>query len=121
MTSAHTRRDVDDWEPRIIEVIGRFTAASNARLLATTDLDETVIYKPVAGERPLYDFAPGTLAIREVMTYLVDHALGFGLVPEVAQGEPRTADLRRQALFEPGPSLGCPHSWGTLETSHRCT
>jgi uncharacterized repeat protein (TIGR03843 family) len=87
VTFGPTRRDVENWEPRITEVIGRFTTASNATLLAATELDETVIYKPVAGERPLRDFPPGTLAIREVLTYLTDRTLGFDLVPETTIGD----------------------------------
>lgn len=46
-----------------------------------------MIYKPVAGERPLHDFPLGTLAMREVATYLIDQTLGFGLVPRTAIGE----------------------------------
>jgi hypothetical protein len=87
VTSAATRHDVNDWRPRITDVVGRFAAASNATLLATTGTGETVIYKPVAGERPLHDFPLGTLAMREVVTYLIDQTLGFGLVPRTAMGE----------------------------------
>ena len=39
------------------------------------------VYKPVRGERPLWDFPDGTLAEREVATYLVSEATGWGLVP----------------------------------------
>ena len=39
------------------------------------------VYKPVRGERPLWDFPRNTLFLREVATYLVDAALGFGRVP----------------------------------------
>jgi uncharacterized repeat protein (TIGR03843 family) len=41
----------------------------------------TCVYKPEAGERPLWDFPDGTLAQREVATYLVSEATGWGLVP----------------------------------------
>lgn len=41
----------------------------------------TAAYKPVRGERPLWDFPPGTLYRREAATYLVDRALGWKLVP----------------------------------------
>lgn len=61
--------------------------ASNATLLGTTDRNERVVYKPVAGERPLWDFQPETLAIREVLTFEVDRCMGFGLVPETALGD----------------------------------
>lgn len=39
------------------------------------------VYKPVRGERPLWDFPRNTLFLREVATYLVDAALGLGRVP----------------------------------------
>lgn len=39
------------------------------------------VYKPTRGERPLWDFPPGTLAAREVAAYLTNRALGWGLVP----------------------------------------
>lgn len=74
------------WAPRITEVVGRFADASNATLLATTSDDERVIYKPIAGEQPLWDFTPDTLAIREVLTYEVARAMGFDVVPETVIG-----------------------------------
>ncbi len=39
------------------------------------------MYKPVAGEQPLWDFPDGTLAGREVAAYLVSEALGWNIVP----------------------------------------
>ena len=39
------------------------------------------VYKPIAGERPLWDFPDGTLADREVAAYLVSEALGWDVVP----------------------------------------
>jgi hypothetical protein len=39
------------------------------------------VYKPVAGERPLWDFPPGTLAAREVAAYAVSRAAGWHIVP----------------------------------------
>ena len=67
-----------------IEVQGRIADASNATLLCTIRCDGTVaecVYKPVSGERPLWDFPDGTLAGREVATYLVSEAAGLHLVP----------------------------------------
>jgi uncharacterized repeat protein (TIGR03843 family) len=40
-----------------------------------------VVYKPIRGERPLWDFPRGTLAKREVAAYIVSAALGWSLVP----------------------------------------
>jgi uncharacterized repeat protein (TIGR03843 family) len=63
-----------------LEVVGRIRAASNATFLARVG-DVSVVYKPVAGEKPLWDFPDGTLAAREVAAYLVSEALGWGVVP----------------------------------------
>lgn len=84
--SATTGPDVSVWAPHVVSVEGRFVNASNATLLGTTDAGEPVVYKPVAGERPLWDFPPESLAVREVLTYEIDRSLGFGLVPETALG-----------------------------------
>ena len=78
---------MSQWKPHVVSVEGRFVNASNATLLATTDGGDRVVYKPIAGERPLWDFEPETLAIREVLTFEVDRCLGFGLVPETALGD----------------------------------
>ena len=67
-----------------ITVEGRLVDASNATLLCEIALDgaeERCVYKPVAGERPLWDFPDGTLAGREVATYLVAEASGWSIVP----------------------------------------
>jgi uncharacterized repeat protein (TIGR03843 family) len=39
------------------------------------------VYKPVRGERPLWDFPRRTLYLREVAAYIVDSALGLHRVP----------------------------------------
>lgn len=65
-------------------VTGRLVDASNATLYATATLaDQSLvcIYKPIAGERPLWDFADGSLAHREYAAYLVSNHLGFDVVP----------------------------------------
>lgn len=67
-----------------LTVRGRIREASNAALLCTVALDgreASCVYKPVAGERPLWDFPDGTLAGREVAAYEVSEATGWGLVP----------------------------------------
>ncbi len=63
-----------------IEVVGRITAASNATFLGRIG-DVAVVYKPVTGERPLWDFPDGTLANREVAAHAVSQALGWDVVP----------------------------------------
>lgn len=69
-----------------LELVGRITTASNATFLATIDGIQ-VVYKLVAGERPLWDFPDGTLAAREVAAYAVSEALGWDLVPRTWLGE----------------------------------
>ncbi len=67
-----------------LRVTGRIIDASNATLYATVSDESTsmtCIYKPIAGERPLWDFPDGGLANREYAAYLVSEAMGFGLVP----------------------------------------
>jgi uncharacterized repeat protein (TIGR03843 family) len=59
---------------------GRVMPASNATFVGEID-GRRVIYKPVAGERPLWDFPDGTLAAREEAAYVVSEALGWNLVP----------------------------------------
>lgn len=75
------------WDPEVAEVVGRFVDASNATLLATTTAGDKVVYKPTAGERPLWDFPIETLAAREVLTYEVAVALGHDIVPETVLGD----------------------------------
>jgi uncharacterized repeat protein (TIGR03843 family) len=67
-----------------LEVLGRIPWASNATLLAKVrhrELEGLAVYKPVRGERPLWDFPGGTLYRREVAAYLVSEQLGWRLVP----------------------------------------
>jgi uncharacterized repeat protein (TIGR03843 family) len=67
-----------------LKITGRLTNASNATLYGTVKLDGielTCVHKPVAGERPLWDFPTGTLSNREVAAYEVSQATGWGIVP----------------------------------------
>jgi uncharacterized repeat protein (TIGR03843 family) len=67
-----------------LSVEGRLVDASNATLYCSVTLDSVAaacVYKPIAGERPLWDFPNGTLAGREVAAYLVSEASGWDLVP----------------------------------------
>ncbi|WP_082918730.1 SCO1664 family protein [Cellulosimicrobium sp. I38E] len=75
-----TPRDTTSQDTAPLEVVGRIRAASNATFLARIG-EVAVVYKPVAGEKPLWDFPDGTLAGREVAAYLVSEALGWGVVP----------------------------------------
>jgi hypothetical protein len=67
-----------------LEVEGRLVDASNATLYCAVTHDgltAACVYKPVAGERPLWDFPDGTLAGRELAAYLVSAATGWEIVP----------------------------------------
>lgn len=63
-----------------LTLTGRIRTASNATFLGRIG-DVVVVYKPIAGESPLWDFPDVTLAHREVAAYLVSEALGWGVVP----------------------------------------
>jgi uncharacterized repeat protein (TIGR03843 family) len=79
-----------------LEVAGRLMAASNATLRCTVRLGDTeaaCVYKPVAGERPLWDFPPGSLAGREVAAYMVSRVAGWDIVPPT---------VHRDGPFGPG-------------------
>jgi uncharacterized repeat protein (TIGR03843 family) len=70
-----------------MEVHGRIAGSSNATLLVTCTLGQDTcmgVYKPVKGERPLWDF-PGGLYRREVAAFVLSEHLGWGLVPETVE------------------------------------
>jgi uncharacterized repeat protein (TIGR03843 family) len=64
---------------------GRLIDASNATLYGVirNSIEDqfAVVYKPIAGERPLWDFPDGNLASREVAAFLVSKEVGFNCVP----------------------------------------
>lgn len=67
-----------------IEIEGRLVDASNTTLFCAVsdgELRSACVYKPVRGERPLWDFPDGTLAMREVAAYAVSVATGWNIVP----------------------------------------
>lgn len=65
-----------------LSIIGRVLPASNQTYLCRLgDTETRVIYKPVLGERPLWDFPHGTLAQREFCAWLVSETLGWHIVP----------------------------------------
>jgi uncharacterized repeat protein (TIGR03843 family) len=79
-----------------LEVEGRLVDASNATLYCGVTLDGVTaacVYKPISGERPLWDFPDGTLAGRELAAYLVSEACGWGIVPPT---------VLREGPFGPG-------------------
>jgi uncharacterized repeat protein (TIGR03843 family) len=66
-----------------LTVKGRLPWSSNATLLVEATLDDVTmlgVYKPMRGERPLWDFPRG-LFRREIAAWHLSEALGWGLVP----------------------------------------
>jgi hypothetical protein len=79
-----------------ITVEGRLVAATNATLycaIAFEDLRANCVYKPISGERPLWDFPDGTLAGREVAAYVISEQMGWQIVPPT---------VHRDGPFGPG-------------------
>jgi len=67
-----------------VDVLGLLPYSSNYTFLARVRHNETeihAVYKPSRGERPLWDFPPGTLAARELAAWLVSEAAGWRIVP----------------------------------------
>lgn len=74
----------DDLTDSELEVLGRLPGSSNATFLVRTDPGGVLaVYKPAAGERPLWDF-PSGLWRREIAAYELSHAMGLDLVPLTA-------------------------------------
>jgi uncharacterized repeat protein (TIGR03843 family) len=73
-----------------VEVLGLLPYSSNYTFLArlrSEDSETLAVYKPERGERPLWDFPPGTLAAREVASFRVSEAIGWGIVPPTVMRE----------------------------------
>ncbi|MSQ41388.1 MAG: SCO1664 family protein, partial [Dehalococcoidia bacterium] len=52
-----------------------------AKVVGEGDSSCQAIYKPQAGERPLWDFPQGTLYLRECASYVVSQAIGWDFIP----------------------------------------
>lgn len=66
-----------------VETVSRMPHSSNATFLVNVTCDDKEvrgIYKPLKGERPLWDFEPG-LHRNEVAAYRLSEAMGLGIVP----------------------------------------
>jgi len=71
-----------DLQAGNLEVLGLVRPASNETYLCRLPSGMQCAYKPISGERALWDFPDGTLAHREHSAWLVSQALGWGIVPE---------------------------------------
>jgi uncharacterized repeat protein (TIGR03843 family) len=93
-----------------LTVLGRIRSASNATFLCEATLDGAAVhcvYKPVAGEQPLWDFPDGTLAGRELGAYLVSAHLGWNIVPyTIIRHGPAGPGMLQLWVDQPGDASG---------------
>ncbi|HKP43279.1 SCO1664 family protein [Mycobacterium sp.] len=93
-----------------LTVIGRIRSASNATFLCEAHLGERqahCVYKPIAGEAPLWDFPDGTLAGRELGAYLISNALGWNIVPyTIIRDGPAGSGMLQLWVDQPGDEVG---------------
>jgi uncharacterized repeat protein (TIGR03843 family) len=113
-----TQHDLADASGELV-LTGRVMPASNATFVGTLD-GAAVVYKPVAGERPLWDFPDGNLARREVAAFAVSQVLGWDVVPPTWLGEGPHGPGMLQLWCEPDPAQDpvdlvldgdVPHGW----------
>ena len=86
-----------------VELRGRMPYSSNATFLVDVThagLDAQAVYKPLRGERSLWDFPPG-LAHREAGAFWIDAALGWDVVPPTVVREDLPFDEGSLQLFMP--------------------
>lgn len=99
MRELSTAEILELLEDGSLETEGLISWGSNYTFLARvchTKRELNAIYKPRKGERPLWDFAPGTLCLRERAAFLVSEGLEWGLVPPT--------------VLRDGP-----HGWGSVQ------
>lgn len=91
----------------VLTVTGRLVDASNATLYANASFEGTdiaCIYKPITGERPLWDFQDGNLAQREYASFLLSDKLELDIVPPT--------------ILRDGPyGLGMVQAWIDIDTN----
>ncbi len=94
-----------DLDSAGLALTGRISTASNATFLGTIG-GIRVVYKPTAGEAPLWDFPDNDLADREVAAYLVSEALGWDIVPRTWLRDGPLGPGMVQLWREPDPEQG---------------
>jgi hypothetical protein len=99
MSELTTAEIVQLLETGAIEMDGLVSWGSNYTFLVRVcgvNAETSAVYKPRKGERPLWDFAPGTLCLREQAAFTTSEALGWHLVPPT--------------VLRDGP-----HGWGSVQ------
>src|SRR3954467_6036587 len=100
------------------DVLGRMPWSSNATYLANVSGeggDLLAVYKPQRGERPLWDFPRGSLALRELAAFEMSEALGWGIVPDTVLRDGPAGTGMMQRFVEHDPEE---HYFTLLETHH---
>ncbi|HJW21641.1 MAG TPA: SCO1664 family protein, partial [Candidatus Limnocylindrales bacterium] len=126
--AGHTAVELDLLRSGRIELVGRLVESSNNALLARlrgaaaeklawvpggdSPLDGLgrgfyAVWKPTAGERPLFDFPVRTLTRREVAAFAVSEALGWAIVPSTVlrDGPYGEGMLQRWVEVDPGADV----------------
>ncbi len=88
-----------------MSVVMRMPYSSNATYLVSLALDDKsiqAIYKPMRGERPLWDFEPG-LHRREVAAYRLSETMGLGFVPPTVLRDGPSGEGSVQLLIDADP------------------
>ena len=88
-----------------IAIVMRMPYSSNATYLVSVTLDDKsvqAIYKPMRGEKPLWDFEPG-LHRREVAAYRLSQAMGLCCVPITILRDGPSGEGSLQLLIESNP------------------
>jgi uncharacterized repeat protein (TIGR03843 family) len=109
-----------------IELVGRLVESSNNALLVRVRHPDAAtlawvpnptsplaglgegfyaVWKPTAGERPLFDFPVATLTRREVAAFAVSEALGWGIAPPTVLREGPYGEGMLQRWVEVDPSV----------------
>jgi uncharacterized repeat protein (TIGR03843 family) len=102
VTAAHEGLDL--LASAELVLLGRVMPASNHTWLCRLgDGGPQAIYKPVSGERPLWDFPEGTLAAREYAARVVSEALGWNVVPPTLLRDGPAGPGMVQLWCEPDP------------------
>ena len=88
-----------------IAIVMRMPYSSNATYLVSVTLDDKsvqAIYKPMRGEKPLWDFEPG-LHRREVAAYRLSQAMDLRCVPITILRDGPSGEGSLQLLIESNP------------------
>jgi len=95
---------IDLLQHGTMKIEGFVSWSSNHTFLVKIGEEEMLaIYKPMRGERPLWDFDEGTLYKRERAAYLISDALGWNLVPAtvIRDGEHGIGSVQRFIPHDP--------------------